>query len=191
MNIVNKAFTTTCCVLFLGMSNPLSATPKQPPTQKKISNALLESAYQELVLNPQRNSKKHTPKKHQQHKKKIRAVSIAKKQLRIRYRWGGTTPRKGFDCSGLIQYSFKKANISLPRTAASQYKKTKRIAVSQLQSGDLIFFHTPRRRHVSVNHVGIYLGNNKFIHAPRRGKTVSITQLNRYWKRKIVGAGRV
>ena len=188
MNIVNWAFTTTCCVLLFSISNTASATPTHHFSQKKISQADLQRAYQELVLNP---SQKKLPKKHQQYKKKIHAVSIAKKQLKIRYRWGGTSPRRGFDCSGLIQYAFKKANISLPRTAASQYKKTKRIAVSQLQTGDLIFFHTPRRRHVRVNHVGIYLGDNNFIHSPRRGKTVSITKLNRYWKRKIIGAGRV
>jgi cell wall-associated NlpC family hydrolase len=119
------------------------------------------------------------------------AAIIAKKQLKVRYRWGGASPKKGFDCSGLIQYSFKKANISLPRTAASQYEKTKRIPLAQMQTGDLIFFHTPRRKHVRVNHVGIYLGKDQFIHAPRRGKTVTIATLNKYWKRKIVGAGRI
>ncbi|HIO93374.1 MAG TPA: NlpC/P60 family protein [Leucothrix mucor] len=184
MNIVNWAFTTTSCALVLGFSSSLQATPKH----KSINNAALQMAYQELVLN---HSAKTQPKYSAHHRQKTRAISIAKRQLKVRYRWGGTSPRRGFDCSGLIQYSFKKANINLPRTAASQYKKTKRIALSQLQSGDLIFFHTRHRRHVRINHVGIYLGNNKFIHAPRRGKTVSITKLSRYWKRKIVGAGRV
>lgn len=151
------------------------------------TNELLEYAYQELILTPP--SKPPAPT--QQHHKKKRAISIAKKQLKVPYKWGGTSPRKGFDCSGLIQYSFKEANISLPRTAASQYKETQRIAVSKMKKGDLIFFHTPQRKRVRVNHVGIYLGNNQFIHAPRRGKTVTIASLNQYWKRKIVGAGRV
>ena len=190
MNIVNRAFTTATCTLLLGASSTLFAAPAHRSTiQQHSNNSILERAYRELILNP---SKKIPPNQYNhQYKRKKRAVAIAKKQLKIRYRWGGTTPKKGFDCSGLIQYSFKKANISLPRTASSQYNKTKRISISQLQSGDLIFFHTRQRRRTRINHVGIYLGNNQFIHAPRRGKTVSITRLNKYWRQKVVGVGRV
>lgn len=183
MNIVNWAFTTSFCGLLISVSSAQAA-----PKNDLVTDAMLQSAYQELVLNNTPKAQAPTPQ--QQHKKK-RAITVAKKQLKVRYKWGGTSPRRGFDCSGLIQYSFKKANISLPRTAASQYKETQRVAVSQMKQGDLIFFHTPQRKRVRVNHVGIYLGNNKFIHAPRRGKTVTIANLNQYWKRKIVGAGRV
>jgi cell wall-associated NlpC family hydrolase len=189
MNIVNRAFTTTLCTLLLSFSSYTQAAPKENSDQL-ISVADLQLAYQLLVLN-QSNATQQRQFQKQQNKLTQRATLIAKKQLKIRYRWGGTSPKKGFDCSGLIQYSFKKANISLPRTAASQYKETKRISLSELQSGDLIFFHTRRRKQVKVNHVGIYLGNNQFIHAPRRGKTVTIAKLNSYWKKKVVGAGRI
>ncbi|MCK5812972.1 MAG: C40 family peptidase [Cocleimonas sp.] len=189
MNIVNRIFTTIFCVLLLSFSTYTQAVEKDN-SNELITIEDLQSAYQLLVLD---HADKTQQLQFQQRQNVLtqKATLIAKKQLKIRYQWGGTTPKKGFDCSGLIQYSFKKANISLPRTAASQYEETKRIPLSQLQSGDLIFFHTRRRKHVKVNHVGIYLGDNKFIHAPRRGKTVTIAKLNRYWKGKVVGAGRI
>jgi cell wall-associated NlpC family hydrolase len=121
---------------------------------------------------------------------RYKAVQAAKQQLRKRYRWGGSSPGRGFDCSGLMQYAFKKARIYLPRTAAAQYRSTKRVSLSRMQTGDLIFFHT-RRSRSRVNHVGIYLGDGKFIHAPRTGKRVSVATLNGYWKRRVIGAGRV
>lgn len=121
---------------------------------------------------------------------RYKAVQVAKQQLRKRYRWGGSTPGRGFDCSGLMQYVYKKASIFLPRTASAQYRSTKRVALSRMQTGDLIFFHT-RRSRSRVNHVGIYLGGGKFIHAPRTGKRVSVTSLSGYWKRRVIGAGRV
>ncbi len=188
MNIVNRTFITTFCVSLLNFPSYTQAASKDNANQLNIAD--LQLAYQLLVLK-QSNAIQQQQFEKQQNKLIQRAILIARKQLKIRYRWGGTSPKKGFDCSGLIQYSFKKANISLPRTAASQYKETKRISLSELQSGDLIFFHTRRRKQVKVNHVGIYLGNNQFIHAPRKGKTVTIAKLNRYWKEKIVGAGRI
>ena len=186
MHSNNWVFTTIFCVL-ISLPSYILAAQKNKQTQQ-IDIATLELAYQELVLNNPKNTKQLQTK---QNPLKQRAAIIAKKQLKIPYRWGGTSPKKGFDCSGLIQYSFKKANISLPRTAASQYKQTKRISLAQMQTGDLIFFHTRRRKQVRVNHVGIYLGKDQFIHAPRRGKTVTIAKLNKYWKRKVVGVGRI
>ncbi len=186
MHSNNWVFTTAFCVLISLPSYSLAAQ-KNKKTQP-IDTSILKLAYQQLVLNDSKNTKQLQTK---QNHLKQRATIIAKKQLKIPYRWGGTSPKKGFDCSGLIQYSFKKANISLPRTAASQYKQTKRISLAQMQTGDLIFFHTRRRKQVRVNHVGIYLGKDQFIHAPRRGKTVTIAKLNKYWKHKVVGVGRI
>ncbi|MCK5897068.1 MAG: C40 family peptidase [Cocleimonas sp.] len=187
MHLINWAYTTTFCVFF-SLPNHNLAAQENNSRQQQIDIEILEQAYQQLVLG--HNVKKKQVQT-QQDKLKKQVTLIAKKQLKIRYRWGGASPRRGFDCSGLIQYSFKKANISLPRTAASQYKKTKRISLTQLQIGDLIFFHTRQRKRTRVNHVGLYLGNNTFIHAPRKGKRVTIAKLNRYWKGKVVGAGRI
>ena len=117
-------------------------------------------------------------------------IKLAKNQLHKKYRWGGSNPKTGFDCSGLMQYAYKSAKVNLPRTAAAQYKATKRVSLSKLKAGDLIFFHT-RRTRARVNHVGLYLGGGKFIHAPRKGKRVSVADLSNYWLRKAIGAGRV
>lgn len=198
MHIVKTTFTTTLCVLFFSLSSTAQSAPKKISKPSNNDEIDFQQAYQELVL--KYTQQKHPPRSLKAQKKrsiasqkklKTHAINIAKQQLKIPYQLGGKTPTKGFDCSGLIQYSFQKANISLPRTAASQYKKTKRISLAQLQTGDLIFFHTLRRKHTNITHVGLYLGNNKFIHAPRSGKVVSIVNFSRYWKRKMVGAGRV
>lgn len=119
-----------------------------------------------------------------------RAAWVAQKQLNIPYVWGGTTP-KGFDCSGLVQYSYKVNKLKLPRTASQQYASTKRIPTHQAKSGDLVFFRNTGKRK-GITHVGIYLGNGKFIHAPRKGKTVEITKVdNKFWNKHLAGFGRV
>ncbi|QQZ28593.1 C40 family peptidase [Thiothrix subterranea] len=113
----------------------------------------------------------------------------ALKQCGKGYCWGGNTPMKGFDCSGLTQYSFGKgANVNIPRTAAGQYKVALKIPHKDANRGDLVFFRT---RGQKVSHVGIYLGSNKFVHAPRTGKAITTTKLEGYWKRKLVGFGRI
>jgi cell wall-associated NlpC family hydrolase len=186
MNFSKRVTLIGLCVFLLGAVNTASAAQKN-----KISTAQIQQAYERLVVKkPVRKSakKKHVAKKASP--ARFRAIAVAKKQIRKKYRWGGSTPRTGFDCSGLTHYAFKSANIYIPRTAAAQYKHTKRISLSKMQAGDLIFFHT-RRTRARVNHVGIYLGNGKFIHAPRKGKRVSVAKMSKYWRRKAVGAGRV
>lgn len=191
MKLSQKFFFVSICTFLLGIANTASATQKHYTNKNKITAAQMQQAYTQLIKKPAHEKSKRAAKA----KKKIstarfRAIAVAKKQIHKKYRWGGSTPRTGFDCSGLTHYAFKSANIYIPRTAAAQYKHTKRISLSKMQAGDLIFFHT-RRTRARVNHVGIYLGNGKFIHAPRRGKRVSIAKLSKYWRRKAVGAGRV
>lgn len=115
-----------------------------------------------------------------------RAVNV----LGTPYRWGGSSPSKGFDCSGLVKYAFNDATFDLPRTSnAMATGHGEKIERKDLKPGDLIFFKLKSRR---VNHVAIYLGNDRFIHAPRRGKSVSIDTLNKpYWNRHYVVAKRV
>ena len=123
-------------------------------------------------------------------KSKQSVVATAKRMLGVKYRYGGTSPSRGFDCSGLVQYSHKAAGIKLPRTTGQQYKHAKWIARKYLKAGDLVFFKTSVSR--SVSHVGIYLGNNKFIHAPSSGKRVKISSMKeRYWRKRFTGGGRV
>lgn len=195
MKLSKTVYLTGLCVFLLSMASTASAAQKSTK-KNELSAAQMQQAYQLLLKKPAHKSvaasKKRKVKKSEKkaNPARYRAVATAKKQIRKKYRWGGSTPRTGFDCSGLTHYAFKSANIHLPRTAAAQYKHTKRVSLSKLQAGDLIFFHT-RRTRTRVNHVGIYVGNGQFIHAPRKGKRVSIAKLSKYWRRKAVGAGRV
>jgi cell wall-associated NlpC family hydrolase len=116
-------------------------------------------------------------------------VNIAKNMLGVRYRYGGRSPRTGFDCSGLVYYSHQRSGIAVPRTAQEQYRAAKPVLRSALRSGDLVFFRIYGN---SVSHVGIYLGNNRFIHAPASGKQVSIARMDdSYWRRRFAGGGRI
>ena len=107
----------------------------------------------------------------------------------IRYRRGGRAPTTGFDCSGFVQYVFAKAlGIDLPNNSASQFSFGEGVTRSQLQTGDLVFFHTRGKR---VSHVGIYLDNGRFIHSPSTGKRVRVDELgDRYWAKRYMGARR-
>lgn len=117
------------------------------------------------------------------------AIETAKDMLGIPYLYGGETPSTGFDCSGLVQFSYQRAGITLPRTAFEQFKSTRPVRVDLIQPGDLLFFRVERD---TISHVAIYLGRNEFIHAPSTGKLVSIAKLsNPYWKKRFVRAGRI
>ncbi|MGY2297167.1 C40 family peptidase [Pseudomonas yamanorum] len=121
-----------------------------------------------------------------------RIVDRAHELIGTRYKWGGNNARDGFDCSGLMVYLFRsEAKITLPRTAASMFSgKGKNVARHQLKRGDAVFFKTAGQR--SINHVGVYIGNGRFIHAPRSGKTTRIDSLNNtYWNKHYVSARRL
>ncbi|CKK10522.1 C40 family peptidase [Neisseria meningitidis] len=111
--------------------------------------------------------------------------------LGIAYRYGGTSISTGFDCSGFMQHIFKRAmGINLPRTSAEQARMGTPVARSELQPGDMVFFRTLGGSRIS--HVGLYIGNNRFIHAPRTGKNIEITSLShKYWSGKYAFARRV
>ena len=107
------------------------------------------------------------------------------------YRYGGNTPSSGFDCSGLVDYVFRSvAGIPLPRTAAEISRiDAPEIGFGDLRSGDIVYFHGHSRH---VTHVGIYVGNGRFVHAPNRGGTVRLDHLDSpYWRDHFSGARRV
>ena len=107
----------------------------------------------------------------------------------IRYRRGGRDPATGFDCSGFVQYVFAHSlGIDLPDVSQEQFQTGRKIARTQLQTGDLVFFHT---RGKSVSHVGIYLDGGRFIHSPSTGKRVRVDALSDpYWAKRFIGAKR-
>lgn len=108
----------------------------------------------------------------------------------IRYRRGGTSPDSGFDCSGFVSHVFKEGlGLYLPRSAKEMSKTGDEVGKEELKPGDLVFFNTMRR---TFSHVGIYLGDNLFVHSPRVGGKVRIEDLrDRYWTRRYNGARRV
>jgi len=108
-----------------------------------------------------------------------------------KYVWGGTTP-KGFDCSGYVQYLYKKNGINLPRTAWSQSKQGIEVDKAHLEKGDLLFFLTDKKRGIPVTHVGIYLGNGEFIHAASRKQGIIISPITHgHYANTFVSARRV
>lgn len=117
---------------------------------------------------------------------RLRVLHTASAMLGAPYRYGGANPR-GFDCSGLVYFSYRQAGLELPRTARDQFAYSQPIKLQHLQPGDLVFFKLTGAK---ASHVGIYAGNGEFIHAPSSGKTVSRSSLdNPYWRRHLVGAG--
>lgn len=111
--------------------------------------------------------------------------------LGVAYRYGGSSASTGFDCSGFMQHIFRRSmGINLPRRSADQARMGTHVNRSELQPGDMVFFRTTGGGRIS--HVGLYIGNNRFIHAPRTGKRIEITSLsNRYWNAKYAFGRRV
>jgi cell wall-associated NlpC family hydrolase len=110
--------------------------------------------------------------------------------LGVPYKRGGMSEEKGFDCSGFVRHMFEKSvGLVLPRRAEEQAKVTEEINRSELKPGDLVFFNTMKR---TFSHVGIYVGDGKFIHAPRPGKAVRVDDMREaYWQKRFNGARRV
>lgn len=116
-----------------------------------------------------------------------RLVATARNFISYPYTWGGESPEEGFDCSGLVLAVYHLNGFSLPRTSREQFRSGKLIQKNKLQIGDLVFFKTVARRNVS--HVGIYAGNDLFIHAPGSNKTIRVDSLsNKFYKDRYVGA---
>lgn len=121
------------------------------------------------------------------------AMSKLMNQIGKPYHWGGTSPSTGFDCSGLVYYAYKDlVKFRIPRTANEMYhlRDAAPVNVAELESGDLVFFRTQGRG--TADHVGVYVGNGKFIQSPRSGQDIQVTSLSEdYWQRHYVGARRV
>lgn len=99
------------------------------------------------------------------------AISKAEGQIGTPYQWGGESPGSGFDCSGLVQWAYQQAGVSLPRVAQDQYNSTTKVSLQQATPGDLVFFGTGKN---GVDHVGIYIGNDQMVVAPHTGTKVQI-----------------
>ncbi len=116
-----------------------------------------------------------------------RAAAIALQQVGTSYRYGGASPA-GFDCSGLVHYAYREAGKKVPRTTGQLWDSAGTVPYSDLQVGDLLFF----RFEGKMSHVGIYVGDERFVHAPSTGKRVSVDSLDaEFYRRALIRGGRV
>ena len=114
-------------------------------------------------------------------------VTAAVNSLGAPYKWGGQSPQTGFDCSGLIVYAHQRAHIAVPRTSKALFAHGKILSKERLKQADLVFFKPPRED--KVLHVGIYIGDGVFIHAPGKNRKISYGNLNNpYFKKYYIGS---
>ncbi|MDP9198991.1 MAG: C40 family peptidase [Pseudomonadota bacterium] len=104
------------------------------------------------------------------------------------YRYGGSDPSTGFDCSGLVHYAFTSNGYDVPRTSQAQFEAARKITLAEAAEGDLLFFRDQEK----LSHVGIYLGDGEFVHAPSSGDTVRVASIESPWyQRHLVAVGRL
>ncbi|MEO0344639.1 MAG: C40 family peptidase [Pseudomonadota bacterium] len=114
------------------------------------------------------------------------AAAMALAQVGEPYRYGGSAPG-GFDCSGLVQYAYGLTGVALPRTTQAQWRELPRVAVDERRVGDLLFFRIDGR----LSHVGLYLGGDQFVHAPRTGARIRIERLDApFYASRLAGVAR-
>ena len=158
LNIFKKSFNILCLVLLISSGSYFGCTST---TEKKS-----------LLPNTLPGTKRHT------------IVKTAEKYIGVRYKFGGSDP-SGFDCSGYSYYVYKQIGIDLPHSAQQQYANGKRIGIKKAKPGDLVFFRITGWK---ISHVAIYLGDYKFIHAPSRGKSISVDDIRKdYWNKRYAG----
>ena len=116
------------------------------------------------------------------------AARTAERFVGIPYRWGGENVVDGMDCSGFVRAVYNLCGLSIPRTSRDQYKAGELVARNDLRDGDLLFFGSSED---SINHVGIYVGNGKFVHAPRKGEEIRVTSVDEsYFEKRFIGGRR-
>ena len=159
------AASLACAILFAPFAGAESVSTRTPVPQAPAVSATVWHGAQDLA---------------------IYALGL----IGVDYRFGGTTPERGLDCSGLVRYVFQQVTgVMLPRTSQEISRLGAKIPVAELMPGDLVFFNT---RRLQFSHVGIYLGEDRFIHAPRQGGEVEIVTLSKgYWQKHFDGARRL
>jgi cell wall-associated NlpC family hydrolase len=190
----------SAAILLLATGIPVLAAESPLAPAPNCANAAEEALYS-LAISDQTNPLPGFAMSRVQERRADRVTAFAARPPRevlaafamtlrdIRYRHGGRVPQTGFDCSGFVQYVFAHSlGIDLPDTSTSQFRAGTLVARDELQTGDLVFFHT---RGKNVSHVGIYLDNGRFIHSPSTGKRVRVDELSdHYWAKRFVGAKR-
>jgi cell wall-associated NlpC family hydrolase len=156
------------CLVFWG-STPVAAEETRPPAPDSAVSLQAAGAYIEQARD---------------------VIFYALSMVGIRYVWGGTSPQAGFDCSGLVSHVYRQiAGLVLPRDSYGMARLGMPVGLDDLMPGDLVFFNTLRR---PFSHVGIYLGDKRFVHAPAPGKSVNVVDMrDPYWAARFDGARRI
>lgn len=178
---------SACLLLNFG-----AATADEDPLTQLIFNNVLSSSSNQSV-DDGKTSDQSEPRTTRVSGDKINSDDMlisALSLIGIKYRFGGNTPETGFDCSGFVRYVFSQSlGIALPRSAAEISGIGKNVNRDELQPGDLVFFNTMKR---AFSHVGIYMGNGKFIHSPRTGQSVQVVDMrDSYWRARFDGGRRI
>lgn len=148
--------------------------PSERPTAESIAAALSERSNRAPLRRPSTAG--------------ASVADLAVQMVGIPYRYGGMDPQNGFDCSGLVYYTHTQTGIRVPRTSQAQYEAARKLSLDRAVAGDLVFFRDQQK----LSHVGIYLGDGSFVHAPTSGRSVSIAELdNPYYRQHLVAVGRL
>jgi cell wall-associated NlpC family hydrolase len=182
-----RAFVVLCALSFalaLVLMRPLAARADDGGEVAPIVSSPVDTT----PLDPQVPVVKKTPapvrKLQQNFAFGKRVVGYAKKFLGVPYVYGGSSPRSGFDCSGFVRFVYAHFGVSLPHSSYAQFGDGRRVSRGGLRPGDLVFFD-------GLGHVGLYVGNGRFIHAPHTGTRVRIETLAGWYSSRFVGARRV
>jgi cell wall-associated NlpC family hydrolase len=165
------------------------ARPKGPGWQKQQPDEIRKpgTPLQPVVPNEAIDKPATKPVKKERDMGAI-AARTAERFVGIPYRWGGDNVVDGMDCSGFVRAVYNLCGLSIPRTSREQFKAGDMIRKEELQDGDLVFFGSSAD---NINHVGIYVGSGKFVHAPRRGEEIRVTAVDEsYFEKRFVGARR-
>ncbi|MDD2899537.1 MAG: NlpC/P60 family protein [Desulfuromonadaceae bacterium] len=168
-------------------NNIVFTTPKGPGYQKSPPDEIRNSPLKPVVPN---NIVLKTSTKPASDSKDMGAIAArtAERFVGIPYRWGGDNVVEGMDCSGFVRAVYNLCGLSIPRTSHEQFKAGDTITKDDLKDGDLVFFGSSPS---AINHVGIYVGDGKFVHAPRRGEEIRVSAVNEsYFEKRFVGARR-
>ena len=168
------------CILFALVSTACAANPATPAK----ADLIMDRELQPTKTSTQDIDQASWPERARE--VLLNALSLTG----IRYKYGGNSPESGFDCSGFVRYVYQQsANLTLPHGARAISQIGKTVTKNELQPGDLVFFNTLKS---AFSHVGIYLGNNRFIHSPSSGGGVRVEDMqDSYWQKRFNGAQRI
>lgn len=162
---------------------------KELETNEEVGDANLDEKNENVYLQNKTNKKINIKKSASNDNGSFlisNLLKYAKSYLGVKYLWGGIT-KSGLDCSGFTLNVFRELGIEIPRVSRDQHANSRKISEKDAKVGDLVFFKTTNKNVIS--HVGIYLGNNRFIHASSKGKKVQINELKGYYREKLSGFG--